>query len=120
MSSVDLTVPTISSQLPITFLGTDFAMNSFKRNCPECGRAIPDANVRGVVSRLIEPVATINGSAVCCCGENISFSFRLRASGCMEVPRGDGWLCIDLARPASITQRFISIVKTFMSQWGWL
>lgn len=97
--------PLLSTQMPITFAGTDFTFDGVAYSCSRCGKPVTDDCIRGDVIRFIESVADVSGETACDCGQKDLFRFRIRSDAVIQLYTPDGLYGVQLGQPLTLRER---------------
>lgn len=112
---------TIAEQLPITFPDNPgFSLDQLSYKCPKCGDKLTGDMLVGTVTRVLDSVVAIEGTADCHkCQESAPFNLRVRSEGVMEIHGPDGWRSLNL-NPIKVPvgMRVKSALKKFFSRFG--
>jgi len=104
--------PSVASQFPVCFEnGTEWT--SIVGYCADCGRAIPDGDLRGLVTRLLPKVACVDAVGVCrSCRLLTRFYWRLHDDFRLTGLSKHGW---GEWRPErSILSRISGLLRTLL------
>lgn len=98
-------MPSLASQLPITFSTTAATWTEIEGKCEGCGRIFSSAYLRGHVQRPTPSVATMEAIAICTdCKLLTRFVFRLYDDLRMMVYRDGHWKTF-CGRPRALWMR---------------
>jgi len=79
-----LKMPTIISQLPLTY-ANGYVLNHFQGSCSVCHTRIKSANLHGEIIQPFASIAIIEAVGLChCCKIAVPFYMRVRNDGSMD------------------------------------
>lgn len=109
-----LAMPSVISQFPVAF-ANGAVWEQFDGECSSCGKTLHRDHVRGLVSRPIPAVATVEAAGVCGdCRLVTRFDYRLHDDMRLTGQREDGWRTWQ-ATPR-LFDRFVSLFQRHLAR----
>lgn len=96
-----LKMPTIGSQMPVSFEDTEFSVQQFMTSCGCCKSAIGGEHVHGSITRPMPVVAVVEAVAICPqCNAATQVKTRFHSDHRITFLSRTGWVVMEARAPS--------------------